>query len=102
MRKLAKDIVLDKLKKKCQVLEEKCNKIQKENASYKRRFTTAIAKADKYHKKLCEMKKAEKRSRRVNNMTDNEPIRRHQYSSLIVALSVAFYTRLHVGSRQVV
>lgn len=102
MRKIAKDIVLDKLKKKCQVLEEKCNKLQKENASYKRRCTTAIAKADKYHKKLCEMKKAEKRSRRVNNMTDNEPIRRHQYSSLIVALSVAFYTRLHVGSRQVV
>ena len=50
MRKIAKDIVFDKLKKKCQVLEEKCNKLQKENASYKRRCTTAIAKADKYHK----------------------------------------------------
>ena len=33
---------------------------------------------------------------------NDEPIGRHQYSTLMVALSVAFYTRLSVGSRQVV
>lgn len=33
---------------------------------------------------------------------NDEPIGRHQYSTLMVALSVAFYSRLSVGSRQVV
>ena len=34
--------------------------------------------------------------------TNDESIRRHHYSSLMVALSVAFYARLSVGSRQIV
>lgn len=34
--------------------------------------------------------------------TNDESIGRHHYSSLMVALSVAFYARLSVGSRQIV
>lgn len=37
-----------------------------------------------------------------NFRATNESIRRHHYSSLMVALSVAFYARLSVGSRQIV
>ena len=37
-----------------------------------------------------------------NFRATDESIRRHHYSSLMVALSVAFYARLSVGSRQIV
>ena len=103
MKKTAKDIEIVRLKKQVEKLKSDKEVLKREKRSLEGKLNTAQAKADKYHDALKKKKKdTEKRVGLGNLRVNDEPIVRHQYSTLTVALSVAFYTRLSVGSRQVV
>lgn len=84
---------VDKLKK------EKVS-LQRDKRNLMGRLSTAQSRNAKYRSAL---KKRETECWLGPKPSSNdESIRRHHYSSLMVALSVAFYARLSVGSRQIV
>lgn len=101
MKKTAKDLEIENLKKQVEKLKSEKETLKREKRSLKGKLSTAQAKADKYHGAL-KKKNTERWVGFGNLRVNDEPIARHQYSSLMVALSVAFYTRLSIGSRQVV
>ena len=101
MKKTTKDKEIEKLKKQVEKLKSEKESLKRDKRSLIGKLATAQAKADKYHDAL----KKDDTERCVGQgglRFNDEPIGRHQYSTLMVALSVAFYTRLSVGSRQVV
>ncbi len=101
MKKTTKDKEIEKLKKQVEKLKSEKESLKRDKRSLIGKLATAQAKADKYHDAL----KKDDTERCVGQgglRFNDEPIGRHQYSTLMVALSVAFYSRLSVGSRQVV
>lgn len=101
MEKSTKDTELEKLQKRVE-------KLEKANKSLKR--TNVILREDWLPLRISPIsivpnfkkRKAERRIGQGVLRTNNESIRRHHYSSLMVALSTAFYARLSIGSRQIV
>ena len=102
MKKTAKDKEIEKLKKQVEKLKSEKNALKQKEKSLNGKLSTARTKIEKYRNALKKKSDAERSFGFGDLRINDESIGRHQYSTLIVALSVAFYTRLHVGSRQVV
>lgn len=102
MKKTAKDKEIEKLKKQVEELKSEKNALKQKEKSLNGKLSTARTKIEKYRNALKKKSDAERSFGFGDLRINDESIGRHQYSTLIVALSVAFYTRLHVGSRQVV
>ena len=116
MKQSAQVIEIDKLKKqveklesekkavesKYEAVESEKNVLKQSEKSLKGKLSTANAKIKKYREALKEKKDAERAFGLGTLQINDFPIGRHHYKSLMVALSVAFYTRLNIGSRQVV
>lgn len=100
MKKSAKDNEIEKLKKQVKKLKEDKKALKKEMKSLSARLATSKKKSKGYHDAL-KKKDAARQAAPKNIHLSDEPIRRHQYSILVVSLAVAFYSRLSVGSRQV-
>ena len=101
MKKSAQDKEIEKLKMQVDKLKKEKVSLQRDKRNLMGRLSTAQSRNAKYRSAL---KKRETECWLVpeNLRANDESIRRHHYSSLMVALSVAFYARLSVGSRQIV
>lgn len=102
MKKSAQDREIEKLKKQVEKTQER------ERISSKRQ-TQSQGKVVHCSVKQCQVSFCTQKKRETERWigqgdfrTNDESIGRHHYSSLMVALSVAFYARLSVGSRQIV
>lgn len=101
MKKSAQDIEIEKLKKQVEKLKKAKESLQRDKRNLKGRLSTAQSKNAKYRSAL-KKRETECWIGQGDIRMHDESIGRHHYSSLMVALSVAFYARLSVGSRQIV
>lgn len=101
MKKSAQDIEIEKLKKQMEKLKKAKESLQRDKRNLKGRLSTAQSKNAKYRSAL-KKRETECWIGQGDIRMHDESIGRHHYSSLMVALSVAFYARLSVGSRQIV
>ena len=103
IKKSAQDREIEKLKKKVEKLKKEKESLQRDKRNLKGRLSTAQSNNAKYRSVLKKKKRETERWIGQGDFrTNDESIGRHHYSSLMVALSVAFYARLSVGSRQIV
>ena len=102
MKKSAQDKEVEKLKKQVEKLKNDKASLQRDNRNLKGRLNTAQSQNEKYRAALKKKRETECWIGQGDLRANDESIGRHHYSSLMVALSVAFYTRLSVGSRQIV
>lgn len=101
MKKSAQDIEIEKLKKQVEKFKKAKESLQRDKRNLKGRLSTAQSKNAKYRSAL-KKRETECWIGQGDIRMHDESIGRHHYSSLMVALSVAFYARLSVGSRQIV
>lgn len=101
MKKSAQDIEIEKLKKQVEKLKKAKESLQRDKRNLKGRLSTAQSKNAKYRSAL-KKRETECWIGQGDIRMHDESIGRHHYSSLMVALSVTFYARLSVGSRQIV
>lgn len=101
MQKSAQDREIEKLKKQVEKLKKEKESLQRDKRNLKGRLSTAQSNNAKY-RSVLKKRETECWIGQGDFRTNDESIRRHHYSSLMVALSVAFYARLSVGSRQIV
>ena len=102
MKKSAQDREIEKLKKQVEKLKKEKESLQRDKRNLKGRLSTAQSNNAKYRSVLKKKRETERWIGQGDFRTNDESIGRHHYSSLMVALSVAFYARLSVGSRQIV
>lgn len=102
MKKSAQDREIEKLKKQVEKLKKEKESLQRDKRNLKGRLSTAQSNNVKYRSVLKKKRETECWIGQGDFRTNDESIGRHHYSSLMVALSVAFYARLSVGSRQIV
>ena len=101
MKNSAQDREIEKLKKQVEKLKKEKESLQRDKRNLKGMLSTAQSNNAKYRSAL-KKRKTECWIGQGDFRTNDKSIRRHHYSSLMVALSVAFYARLSVGSRQIV
>ena len=101
MKKSINEKEYKELQKKFEKFKKKFIKLQRDNRNLKGRLSTAKTNSAKYRSALKKIEAEYCIGQDIFRVT-KEPIRRHHYSSLMVSLSVAFYTRLQIGSRQIV
>ena len=102
MKKSAQDKEIEKLKMQVDKLKKEKLSLQRDKRNLMGRLSTAQSRNAKYRSELKKKRETECWLGPENLRANDESIRRHHYSSLMVALSVAFYARLSVGSRQIV
>lgn len=101
MKKSAQDREIEKLKKQVENSRKRKNLFKETNAISREGcplLSQTMPSIVLYSKK----RETERWIGQEDFRTNDESIGRHHYSSLMVALSVAFYARLSVGSRQIV
>lgn len=101
MKKSANEKEIEKLKKQVEKLKKEKMNLQREKRNLKDRLSTAKTSSAKYRSAL-KKRETECWIGQGDLRANDEAIRRHHYSSLMVSLSVAFYARLKIGSRQIV
>ena len=102
MKKSAQDREIEKLKKQVEKLKKEKESLQRDKRNLKGRLSTAQSNNAKYRSVLKKKRETERWIGQGDFRTNDDSLGRHHYSSLMVALSVAFYARLSVGSRQIV
>jgi DNA gyrase/topoisomerase IV subunit A len=90
-------------------IEAENNRFKKELLALKKQNKKLSQKLEKTKNKTEGLKKELKKKRRADNQIERrtrtvtfEPVKRHEYSELIVRLSTLLYTRINCGFRQVV
>ena len=94
MKKSTQEKEIEKLKKLVEKLKNDKESLQRDNRNLKGRLSTAQSNNAKYRSALKKKRETECWIGQGNFRANDESIRRHHYSSLMVALSVTFYARL--------